>query len=56
MFKNWPTFNFKNGVHLKKKALSKSERFVVNQKPFIQARMKNSLKNTISVDQKTASI
>ena len=45
-FKYWPTFNFKNGVHWQ----NKSKRVVINQKPFPLARMKYSLKHTISVD------
>ena len=53
--KNCPTFNLKNGVHQWKKALNKSKRFVINQKLFPLARMKDSLKYTISVDQKTLS-
>ena len=53
--KNWPTFNLKNGFRQQKKALNKSKRFVINQKPFLLARMKDSLKYTISVDQKTSS-
>ena len=48
--KNCPTFNFKDGFHLQKEALNKSERFVINQKPFPLARMEDSLKNTISGD------
>ena len=40
-FKNWPAYNFKNGVHWLKKALNKSKRFVINQKPFPLAIMKN---------------
>ena len=55
-FLNWPTFNFKNGVLQQKRAPNKSKRFIFCQKPFPLARMKNLLKNTISVDQKTASI
>ena len=43
---NWPTFNFKNGVHQQKKN-KKQKRFVINQEPFPQARMKDSLKNTM---------
>ena len=55
-FKNWPRFDFKNGVQYQKKALNKSKRLVIKQKPYPLARMKDSLKNTISVDQKYASI
>ena len=55
-FKNWPTLNFMNGVRQQKKALNKSKRFLVNEKPFPLARMKDQLKNTISVEQKTSSI
>ena len=55
-FKNWPTFDFKDGVHYQKKALNKSKRFVIKQKPFPLAKMKEALKNMTSVDQKTASI
>ena len=40
----------------RKKALNKSKKFVVNQNPFPLARIKDSLKNVISVDQKTAFI
>ena len=54
--KNWPTFNFKIGVHQQKKALNKNKKFVINKKTFPLARMKDSLKKTISVDEKTASI
>ena len=46
-FNNWPSVKALN-----KKALNKSKRFVINQKAFPLARMKDSLKNTISVDQK----
>ena len=38
--KNWPTFNFKIGVHQQKKALNKSKRFVINKKTFPLARMR----------------
>ena len=55
-FKIWLAFNIKNCVHEQKKALNKMKSFVINQKPFPLARMKDSLKNTISVDQKTPSI
>ena len=55
-FLNWPTFNLKNGVLWQKKALNTSKRFLFSQKPFPLSRMKHLLKNTISVDQKTASI
>ena len=54
-WKKRSTFNFKNGDHQQKKALNKRKRFALNQKPFPLAR-KILLKNTISVDQKTASI
>ena len=43
-FKSWPTFNFMNVVHYLKKALNKSKRFVINEKPFPLATMKDSLK------------
>ena len=56
VFKNWPTFNFENGAHWQKKALNKSKRFAMNQKPIPLARMKELLKNTISVDQKATYI
>ena len=42
--KNWPTFNFKIGVHQQKKALNKNKKFVINKKTFPLARMKDSLK------------
>ena len=52
VFKNLPTFNFENGDHQQEKALNKSKRFVINQKLFLLAKMKDLLKYTISVDQK----
>ena len=55
-FKNQPTFNFMNGVNWQKKALNKGKSFVIKQQSSSLARMKDQLKNTIQVDQKTASI
>ena len=55
-FKNWPTFNFKNALHWLKKALKQCKTFVINQTPFPLAKIKDSLRNTISVDENTASI
>ena len=43
-FKNWLTFNLKNGVHELKKSLNKSKRFAINQKPFPLPTMKVSSK------------
>ena len=56
-FKNWPTFIFKNGVHYRKKKLwINAKGLQLTKKPFPIAGMKDSLKNTISQDRKTASI
>ena len=54
-FKNWSIYNFKNGIHKQKKALNKSKMFIMNQKPLPLGRLKDSLKNTISMDQNTTS-
>ena len=40
----------------RKKLWIKAKGLLSNQKPFLPARMKDSLRNTISVDQKTDSI
>ena len=53
---NWFTPNFKNYVHQQKKAPNKSTEFVINQNLFPLVRMKDSLKNAISLDRKAASI
>ena len=45
-----------NGVKKQKKTLNKSKKSVIKQKPFSLSMMKNKLKNTIKIDQKTASI
>ena len=51
-FKCWPTFNFKNGVHQPKKTLNKVRGLQLTENPFPLARIKDSLKNTIPLDQK----